>query len=136
MSNSNSHWQVRLRVITEMLRDAGDAWVADDVPRLAASLAFYAVLSLVPFLIVVSAIAASVLGKEAAQGTLVLELSGLIGSAGAQAIQALIRSDRQASTAATVLGSLTLVFGASAFVMELRDALNSIWHVPAAAAFS
>jgi membrane protein len=136
MSNSNSHWQVRLRVITELLRDAGDAWMADDVPRLAASLAFYTVLSLVPFLIVVSAIAASALGKEAAQGTLVWELSDLIGPASAQAIQTLIRSDRQTSTAATVLGSLTLAFGTSAFVMELRDALNSIWHVPAAAAFS
>jgi membrane protein len=136
MSDSISHWQTRLRVMTVLLGDAGDAWMADDVPRLAASLAFYTVLSLVPFLIVVSAIAASALGKEAAQGTLVWELTDLIGSAGAQAIQALIRSDQQASTAATVLGSLTFAFGASAVVMELRDALNTIWHVPAAAALS
>src|SRR5580704_18344206 len=113
-----------------LLAEAGDAWVDDDVPRLAASLAFYAVLALVPFLILVSAIAASALGKAAAQGSLVWELQDLIGSAGAQAIQALIQSDKQASTAATVLGSLTLAFGASAVVMELRDALNTIWHVP------
>jgi membrane protein len=119
-----------------LLAEAGDAWVDDDVPRLAASLAFYAVLALVPFLILVSAIAASALGKAAAQGSLVWELQDLIGSAGAQAIQALIQSDKQASTAATVLGSLTLAFGASAVVMELRDALNTIWHVPTVAAFS
>jgi membrane protein len=122
--------------MASLLGEAADAWVDDDVPRLAASLAFYAVLSLVPFLIVVSAIAASALGKAAAEGSLVWELRDLIGSAGAEAIQTLIQSDRQSSTAATVLGSLTLAFGVSAVVMELRDALNTIWHVPAVAAFS
>jgi membrane protein len=33
---------------------------------------------------------------------------------------------------ATVLGVLTLVLGASAVMVDLRDALNTIWHVPAA----
>jgi membrane protein len=37
---------------------------------------------------------------------------------------------------AAVLGLLTLVFGASAVMAELRDALNIIWHAPAPAAFS
>lgn len=122
--------------MAELLGKAGDAWVDDDVPRLAASLAFYTVLSLAPFLIIVSAIATGALGKAAAQGSLTWVLHGLIGSAGAQAIQSLIQSDRQTSTATTVVGSLTLAFGASAVVMELRDALNTIWHVPAVAAFS
>ena len=136
MSDSSPTWHTRLRLMTAMLRAAGDAWMDDDVPRLAASLAFYTVLSLVPFLIVLSAIAISALGKQAAQGTLAWELTDLIGPTGAQAIQALIRSDRQASTAATIFGSLFFAFGASAFVMELRDALNTIWHVPSAAASS
>ena len=34
---------------------------------------------------------------------------------------------------ATVLGILFLVFGASAVMVELRDTLNIIWHVPAPA---
>ncbi len=136
MNDSISHWQARLRVIAALLREAGDAWVDDDLPRLAATLAFYTVLSLLPFLILVSAIAATAFGRKAAEGELMWELRDLIGSASAQAVQELIRSATRSSTAATVLGSLTLAFGASAVVMELRDALNTIWHVPATASFS
>lgn len=124
------------RGIAKILRQTADAWVDDDVPRLAASLAFYTVLSLVPFLILVSAVAASAFGRKAAEGELMWELRDLIGAASAQAVQALIRSAGKSSTTATVLGSLTLLFGASAVVMELRDALNTIWHVPAVASFS
>jgi len=137
MNDSLSHWRARLRVMMELLGEAGDAWVDDDVPRLAASLAFYTVLSLLPFLILVSAVAATAFGRKAAEGELMWELRGLIGPASAQAVQELIRSASKSSTAAaTVLGSLTLAFAASAFVMELREALNTIWHVPAVASFS
>jgi membrane protein len=31
---------------------------------------------------------------------------------------------------ATLLGFLTLAFGASSVVVDLRDSLNTIWHVP------
>jgi membrane protein len=41
-----------------------------------------------------------------------------------------------AGTAATTLGVLTLIFGASAVVVDLRDSLNTIWNVPVSAAFS
>lgn len=130
------HLRGYVHSIAKVLRQTADAWADDDVPRLAASLAFYTVLSLLPFLILVSAIAASAFGRKAAEGQLMWELQDLIGAASAQAVQALIRSAGKSSTAATVLGSLTLAFGASAVVMELRDALNTIWHVPAVASFS
>jgi membrane protein len=136
MSDSVRHWQARLRVMMVLLGDAGEAWVDDDVPRLAAAIAFYTVLSLLPFLILVSAVAATVLGRKAAEGELMWELRNLIGPVSAQAVQELIRSASKSSTAATVLGSLTLVFAASGFVMELRDALNTIWHVPSVSSFS
>jgi membrane protein len=134
-SSETNLWR-RVREAARLLRDTADAWVDDDVPRLAASLAFYTVLSLLPFVILVSAIAGSAFGRRAAEGELMWELRDLIGTASAQAVQALIQSASKSSTAATVLGSLTLAFGASAVVMELRDALNTIWHVPAVASFS
>jgi membrane protein len=98
--------------------------LADDVPRLSASLAFYAVLSLVPFLIVVSAIAARIYGAKAVDGQLMWEIRDLIGDTGARAIQDLVSTARQSTAAATIVGLLTLAFSASAVVMELRDALN------------
>lgn len=121
------------RRIRELFEEAGDAWIADDAPRLSAALAFYSVLSLIPFLIVVISVAASVFGQKAAQGELRWELQELIGAEGAQAIQGLLQSAYTSAATATVLGAITLVFGATAVIMELRDALNTIWHVPAVA---
>jgi len=111
-----------------LLKETADEWVADNVPSLSASLAFYAVLALLPFLIVVVGISAQVFGQKAAQGQLNWEIQDLIGMEGGQAIQGLIQLGHH-STTITVLGLLPLVLGASALVMELRDGLNTIWHV-------
>lgn len=112
------------------------AWNDDNVPRLGAALAFYTMLSLAPLLVVVVAIAALAYGKQAAQGQLFWEIRGLVGPAGANAIQGLLEGAYKPGTGviATMLGLLTLAFGASSVVGELRDALNTIWHVPPAPA--
>jgi len=100
--------------------------------------AFYTMLSLAPLLIVVVAIAALAFGKKAAQGQLVWEIQDLVGAEGARSIQDLIQSAYKpaAGTMATILGLATLVLGASAVLVELRDALNLIWRAPAAASVS
>ena len=130
--------RLRSGEIGALLKQTVNAWIDDNAPRLGASLAFYTLLSLAPLLIVVVAVAALAFGQKAAQGQLIWEIQDLVGTEGARAIQGLIQSAYKpaAGTTATVLGVLTLVFGASAVVVELRDALNIIWHVPAAAAFS
>jgi membrane protein len=120
---------MRLRHIVNLLKATGDAWVADNVPRLSASLAFYTVLSLIPFLIVVTAVASRALGRQVVQGQMMWDIENLVGAAGAKAFQTLMQSAQKSATAATVFGSITLAFSASAFVVELRDALNGIWNV-------
>lgn len=131
---------LRLRSVDigALLKQTVNAWIDDNAPRLGASLAFYTLLSLAPLLIIVVAVAALVFGQKAAQGQLIWEIQDLVGKEGAQAIQGLIQSAYKpgAGAMATILGLLTLIFGASAVMAELRDALNIIWHVPAPAAFS
>jgi membrane protein len=112
-----------------------EEWSRHKGARLGASLAFYSLLSLTPLLLVVVSIAGLAFGEKAAEGQIVAQISGLVGRQGASAIQALLRSTRNPAhgTIATVLGVLTLLFGASGVLLELRDALNTIWEVPAAA---
>ncbi len=95
-------------------------------------MAFYTVLSLAPLLILTVAIAGLVYDKRVAQGQLVLGLRDLLGPEIGPAIQVLLTSPRKPVTSliATVFGIMTLFFGASAVLTELRDALNAIWHVP------
>ena len=123
---------LRLKDLLGMFKETVGEWVNDKAPRLGASLAFYTLLSLAPLLVVIVAVAALVYGQEAARGQLVWQIQGLVGADGARAIQGLVQGAYKPGTGviATLLGFLTLAFGASSVVVELRDALNTIWHVP------
>ena len=113
-----------------------DQWSAHNAPRLGASLAFYSLLSLAPLLLVMVSIVGLVFGRSAAQQQTVQEVQSLIGPSAGKAISAFLQGSRNTShgVIATVLGLLTLLFSASGVVVELRDALNTIWDAPAAAA--
>jgi membrane protein len=104
---------------------------ADKVPRLAASLAYYTLFSLAPLLVIVIAIAGFAFGEQAARGQIVGEIRTLVGEQGARAVQSLLENARRpgAGIAATVLGTITLLAGATGAFVELQDALNTIWGV-------
>ena len=118
-------------VVWSLLGETLYEWYEDRAPRLGAALAFYTVFALAPGLIVIIALAALLLGKEAAQGQIMNEVQDLVGLAGAQAVRAAIESARSASGSlvATGLGALTLLFGLWGVFGELQDALNTIWGV-------
>jgi membrane protein len=97
-----------------------------------AALAFYTLLSLMPLLLVTIAIAGLVFGGRAAQTGVLGQIQLLIGAQRAQIVQTLLAGaqNRADGVAATILGFLTLMFGATGVLCELRDALNTIWGVP------
>lgn len=131
---AGSHYPARPNwsEIVVVLQKTFCACLDDNVTRLGACLAFYTLLSIAPLLIVMVAVAALAYGKEAAQGQLMWQISGLMGTKSAAAIQQLIQSAYSpgAGAVATILGILTLFFGASSVVLDLQDSLNTIWHVP------
>ncbi len=116
-----------------ILKKTGNDWLEDKAPRLGAALAFYSVLSLAPLLVIVLAIAGSAFGEEAARGEIVSQIQGLVGTKGAEAIQDLIVHAQRPGegTMAAILGTITLLFGASGVFGELQDSLNTIWNVRA-----
>jgi membrane protein len=120
-----------LRVLWSLLVETFFEWSEDRAPRLGAALAYYTVFALAPGLIVIIAVAALLLGKEAAQGQIIGEVQNLVGFAGAQAVTAAIESARGAgrSAVATGLAAITLLFGLWGVFGELQDALNTIWGV-------
>src|SRR6202011_1409263 len=78
------------------------------------------------------AIAGLAYGRQAVQGHLVWQIQDMVGVEGAKAIQALISAAHKPTSGiiATILGLVTLFFGASSTFSELRAGLNRIWHVP------
>lgn len=119
--------------VWQVAKETAEAWVDDDASRLAASLAFYTLLSLAPLVIIAVSLAGILLGPEAARGQIAGELAAVVGPSAAQGIQAVVASARsQASgTLGTVIGVVTLFVGASGVFGELQFALNAIWEVRA-----
>jgi membrane protein len=109
-----------------------DAWSTHKAPRLGAALAFYTLLSLTPLLLVMVSIVGLVFGNASAQREIVRQVQMLVGTQGAKAIAALLEASRNTThgAIATIVGMVTLLFGASGVMIELRDALNTIWEVP------
>ena len=106
-------------------------WYEDRAPRLGAALAYYTVFALAPTIVIVIAVAALILGHEAAQGEILQQIRDLVGEQGAKAVESMIQTARSpgASSRAIGLGLVTLVFGVWGVFGELQDALNTIWGV-------
>ncbi len=115
-----------------LVKEAAYDWVDDGAMRLSSSLAYYAIFSLAPLIVIVVSIAGFVFGEEAARGELSQQIATLGGKAAGEAIQTAVQSSgaHQASgMLATVVGTLVLLFGASTVFAELKDALNIVWGV-------
>lgn len=123
---------MRLRDGTRLFKDTIAEWNEDNVPLLAAALAYYTIFSLAPLLIIAIAIVGAVFGEEAARGEIVRQIQGLVGVEGAKFIQSMVQNASQpgsGGTVATVISTLVLLFGASGVFGQLQTALNTIWEV-------
>ncbi|HSL04344.1 MAG TPA: YihY/virulence factor BrkB family protein [Nitrospiraceae bacterium] len=122
-----------LNVIWKLLSATYIKWTEDHAQGLGAALAFYAIFSLAPLLLIVIAIAGLVFGREAAQGQIIGQIQGLVGEESAKAIQTMIEEARKpaAGIIATVLAIVMLLLGATGVFAQLQEALNIIWKVEA-----
>lgn len=114
-----------------IFRETIREWNDDKVPRLGAALAFYSMLSIGPLLLIVIAMAGLAFGRDAVSHYIFAEIRGLIGDAGAAAIQTILAnsSNPKANYVATLIGLVTLIVSATSFFAQLQDALNVIWNV-------
>lgn len=118
-----------------LARRAFSAWSEDYAPSMGAALAYYALFSIAPLLLIVSGIAGFFFGAQAARGELFGSLAALMGDDAASAVQGLLaHASRPASgIVAMAIGAGTLLLGASTVFNELQSALDRIWRSPAAA---
>ena len=115
-----------------MTRSAGEGWIDDRASSMGAALAYYTFFSMAPLLLIVISVAGLLLGREAAQGQLMAELSGMVGSQAAVSIQSLIASASEPADSwwGTLLGLGVMLVGATTVFAELQDALDQIWEAP------
>jgi membrane protein len=112
-----------------LLRAAISSWLGDRASSMGAAIAYYAVFSLAPVLILIIAVAGLVFGKRAAEGALFDEIAGLVGNESAGAVQAMLRSASETNSGivATIVGLGALIVAATAVFGEVQAAFNVIW---------
>jgi membrane protein len=121
-----------LRRLGSVLSKAANAWMTDHAQSMGAALSYYTIFSIAPLLLIAISVAGLVFGQDAAQGAVVDQLQGLIGQAGAQAVQGLLKNVSKPTEGmlATATGVIVLVIGSTSVFAELQDDLNRIWQVP------
>ena len=112
-----------------LLRAAFVEWWNDRAMSLGASIAFFTVFSLAPMLLAAIAVAGLAFGREAAQGAIVSELGGMIGTNEASTLETMIASARNVGSGivGTTIGIITFLLLVTGAVIELQDDLNIIW---------
>jgi membrane protein len=113
-----------------VLVTAGNDWLRHRDARLGAALAYYSVFSLGPLLLIVVSIAGLFFGRETVASALNSQLRELLGPAGSQAVEAMLQGagSQAGGTIAALVGVLLLLAAALGVVVQLKDALNTIWE--------
>lgn len=114
-----------------VLKETGAQWSEDNVTRLAASLAYYTLLSIAPFIIFAVAVTGLAFGEEAARQHIASEISGLVGAGAAEAVETIAKNAPApgSGTLGIAAGMVVSLFGASGVFGELQAALNTVWNV-------
>ncbi|MEO5952064.1 MAG: YihY/virulence factor BrkB family protein [Chloroflexia bacterium] len=117
--------------IWDLLKGTIQSFIADNALSRGASMAFYALTSLAPVLLLVIAVAGLVFGEDAARNALVGQLQGLMGAQSAALLQGAIADagKKSAGIVATAIALGTLLLTASGVFGEMQSALNAIWKV-------
>ncbi len=124
--------RVQFKLFYRLARQSVTAWIDDYAPSMGAAISYYTVFSIAPLLIIVIAVAGLVWGRDAVQGEIVAQLTGLIGQDGAVGVQALIESANKPAKGviATLISVGVLLVGATTVFAELQSALDRVWDVP------
>jgi membrane protein len=114
-----------------LLRESAAKWLAHKDARLGAALAYYSIFSLGPLIIIAIAVAGFFFGQEAVQGEVTQATRGLLGESGAKAVEGMLAgaSRPQEGILASAIGLGALIFAAIGVVVQLKDALNTVWEV-------
>jgi len=112
-------------------KEAAGNWSSHKDSRQGAALAYYSIFSLGPIIVIAIAVAGFFFGGEAVSGQVADSIKDMLGDTGAEAVQAMLADAGRPREGllATLLGVGTLLFAAIGVVVQLKDALNTVWEV-------
>jgi membrane protein len=118
--------------LPNLLKLTYQGWKEDKASRLSAALAYYTIFSLAPMLLIIIAVTGFFFGqRDIVQSQVLNQIEGLVGAEGREFVSGLLTSASNPAKGifATIVGIITLLFGALGVFNELHNALNTIWEV-------
>ncbi|MBO9729147.1 MAG: YihY/virulence factor BrkB family protein [Chitinophaga sp.] len=121
----------KIKTLWQILKQSGSEFIDDKVLKLSAALAYYTIFSVAPMLIIIIFFCDLFLGKDAIEGNIYGQISGLVGSSAALQIQDMIKNASLSGDMswATIVGFGTLIIGATGVFAEIQDSINHIWRL-------
>jgi membrane protein len=120
----------RIRSLPGIFRDAAFGWASDDVPAMSAAIAYHAILSLAPLLIILLGTISMIFGADAVENELLIQIELSVGSRAAMAVKSVMDNTRQTTSEAVAVGGssllLLIIFSTGVF-KQLIGSLNMIW---------
>ena len=118
----------------DIVSEAAQSWSDDNAPSMGAALAYYTLFSIAPLLLIVISVAGLVFGEQAARGEVMEQLSGLLGTDGAMAVEDLLKRVNRPEEGgwAAAIGTVVLLVGATSVFAVMQNSLNRLWRAPTA----
>ncbi|HEY0394115.1 MAG TPA: YihY/virulence factor BrkB family protein [Candidatus Elarobacter sp.] len=131
---------MKLHLDPGMLKETYTRFNADKAPRLAAALSYTTIFAIAPVIVIVIAIAGSIIaatvghghGHSVVRDQLLGSIRASAGKEAADTVGVMVTSafgKTQQSLIAQIIGWVTLVLGAAGLFAALQDSLNTVWHV-------
>jgi membrane protein len=97
-----------------------------------AAIAFYGIFSTAPLIVLLVWLLGVVLGSEMSQVELQQMLDAIVGPRLTEAIQSMVEATARSSSGfwSSILAAITILFGATTLLTQLKHSLNMIWGVP------
>jgi len=119
----------KIKQIFYFLKHVINDFIDDKALKFSASLSYYTIFSIAPFLAIIITFTSFFFSKEAIQGELYPQISSLVGHEAALQIQQMITNIHLSknSVFAAVISFIVLIVGATGIFNEIQDSINHIW---------
>jgi membrane protein len=125
--------KLSVKDIWPIIKQSASDFIDNKILKLSAALAYYTIFSLPAMLIIIISVSDIFYGRSAIEGTLYHQIANFVGSDAAVQIQETIRGAAlsKSGSIATIVGIITLLFGATSVFGEIQDSINLIWKLKA-----
>jgi len=115
--------------VWSIIKNSFSGFSNDNVTKLSASLAYYTMFSMGPLLVMIIALCGVFFGRDAIEGKIYVQLQQFLGPDTALQLQQIIKNAfiSGKGTVAIIIGSVSLLVGATSVFAEMQDSINRIW---------